>query len=128
MLPELDVELQTQTGLTLSEFDLLYQLWRMPNGRCRMIDLARAALVTPSGVTRIVDRLKQRGLVDRTKSTGRQAVTAELTHEGGAELRRAMDVHFAGVRRLFLQHLSDANVEDLNDVWRRILQSNQSDP
>jgi DNA-binding MarR family transcriptional regulator len=75
-------------------------------------------------VTRIVDRLKQGGLVDRTKIAGRQAVSAELTPKGSAELRRAMDVHFAGVKRLFLQYLSDSNVDDMNDVWRRIVQSN----
>ena len=87
VLPELETELQTQASLTLSEFDVLYQLWRMPGGRCRMIDLARAVLVTPGGVTRIVDRLKQGGLVDRTKIAGRQAVFAELTHKGSAALR-----------------------------------------
>ena len=123
VLPELETELQTQASLTLSEFDVLYQLWRMPGGRCRMIDLARAVLVTPGGVTRIVDRLKQGGLVDRTKIAGRQAVFAELTHKGSAALQRAMDVHFAGVKRLFLQYLSDSNVDDMNDVWRRIVQS-----
>jgi DNA-binding MarR family transcriptional regulator len=125
MLPALDNELRTRTNLTVSEFDVLYQLWRMPEGRCRMVDLSRAVLVTPGGVTRIVDRLKRAGLVGRTKTAGRQAVTAELTAKGSAELQRAMDVHFAGVKRLFLQYLSEANIDGMNDVWRRIAQSDQ---
>jgi DNA-binding MarR family transcriptional regulator len=120
VLPALEAELRQQTGLTLSEFDVLYQLWRMPDKRRRMIDLAHAVLVTPGGVTRIVGRLEDRGLVRRLSATGRQAVVTELTPRGEKELQGAMDVHFDGVRRLFVQHLTDADLDRMIAMWERI--------
>jgi DNA-binding MarR family transcriptional regulator len=124
VLPALEAELRQHTGLALSEFDVLYQLWRMPDKRRRMIDLARALLVTPGGVTRIVDRLEDRGLVRRLSTTGRQAVVTALTDRGERELQAAMDVHFDGVRRMFVQHLTDADIDRMIDVWRRIREPN----
>jgi hypothetical protein len=32
----LDVELREKRGVSISEFDALYQLWAQPGGRCRM--------------------------------------------------------------------------------------------
>jgi DNA-binding MarR family transcriptional regulator len=124
LLPALEAELRQQAGLTLSEFDVLYQLWRMPDKRRRMIDLARAVLVTPGGVTRIVDRLEDRGLVRRLSTTGRQAVVTTLTDRGERELQAAMDVHFDGVRQMFVRHLTDADIDRMIAVWRRIREPN----
>jgi DNA-binding MarR family transcriptional regulator len=124
LLPALEAELRQHTGLTLSEFDVLYQLWRMPDKRRRMIDLARAVLVTPGGVTRIVDRLEDRGLVRRLSTTGRQAVATALTDRGERELHAAMNVHFAGVRRTFVRHLTDGDIDRVIDLWRRIREQN----
>lgn len=124
ILPALEAELRQQTGLTLSEFDVLYQLWRTPEKRRRMVDLARAVLVTPGGVTRIVGRLEDRGLVERQSATGRQAVVTRLTAQGEQELRAAMEVHFDGVRRMFVQHLTDADVDRIVDLWARIREPN----
>jgi DNA-binding MarR family transcriptional regulator len=120
ILPILETELRERTGLTLSEFDVLYQLWRMPDKQRRMVDLARAVLVTPGGVTRIVARLEERGLVRRVSSAGRQAVVTRLTPRGERELGAAMDVHFDGVRRAFVRHLDDADLDRLIDLWARI--------
>jgi DNA-binding MarR family transcriptional regulator len=120
ILPALEAELRWNAGFTLSEFDVLYQLWRTPRKRRRMVDLARSVLVTPGGVTRIVNRLEGRGLVERLSAQGRQAVAARLTDQGERELRRAMDVHFEGVRRMFVDYLSDVDIERIVDLWARI--------
>lgn len=120
ILPELERELREQTGLTLSEFDVLYQLWRTPNRQRRMVDLARAVLVTAAGVTRIVTRLEERGLVRRLTIPGRQAVTTQLTRHGERELDAAMDVHFDGVRRMFLRYLDATDIDHLALLWSRV--------
>jgi len=120
MLPMLDDGLQRQAGLTINEFDLLYQLWIAPGQRRRMKHLAGAVLVTPSGVTRMVTRLEERGLVRRFNSSGRQAVEAGLTESGARQLHQAMDVHFADVRRLFVDNLSDTDIARLGALWRRL--------
>lgn len=120
ILPALEVELRQRTGLTLSEFDVLYQLWRMPDEQSRMVDLAHAVLVTPGGVTRIVARLEERGLVRRVSTMGPQAVLTQLTAAGEHELDAAMDVHFAGVRRMFVQYLKPTDLDRMARSWEQV--------
>jgi DNA-binding MarR family transcriptional regulator len=120
LLPALEAELRDKTGLTLSEFDVLYQLWRMPGQKRRMNDLARAVVVTPGGVTRLVGRLEERGLVCRQSEGGRQAVETVLTARGEQELQAAMDVHFDGVRRRFVQYLDDVDIDRVISLWARV--------
>ena len=120
ILPALEADLRQKRGLTLSEFDVLYQLWRMPDKQRRMVDLARALLVTAGGVTRIVSRLEGRGLVERVSANGRQAVLTRLTTRGERELQAAMDVHFEGVRRMFIRYLSPADIEHIVGLWSHI--------
>lgn len=120
LIPMLDEELRSRRGMSVNEFDVLYQLWRAPDMRGRMKDLAAAVLVTPGGVTRLVARLEERGWVRRTGERGVQAVTAELTSAGRRALERAMDTHFAGVRRAFVERLSAAEIRRLVDLWGRL--------
>ncbi|ODU00419.1 MAG: hypothetical protein ABS81_23680 [Pseudonocardia sp. SCN 72-86] len=120
ILPTLEVELRGHTGLTLSEFDVLYQLWRTPEKQHRMRDLAKAVLVTPAGVTRIVGRIEERGLVRRLSADGRQAVVTRLTVRGERELQRAMGVHFDGVRQMFVRFLEPADIDRVISLWERV--------
>ena len=120
LLPALDDELSSGTGLSLSEFDVLYQLWIRPGCRMRMKRLAAALLITPGGATRIVKRLESDKLVRRVSRTGEQAVEAELTALGQERLAVAMDIHFAGVRRSFSDNLDDAETAMLAAIWRRL--------
>jgi DNA-binding MarR family transcriptional regulator len=120
LLPALDDELSSVTGLSLSEFDVLYQLWIRPGGRMRMKRLAAALLITPGGATRIVKRLEDDKLVRRLSRAGEQAVEAELTALGRERLAVAMDIHFAGVRRSFSSDLTDAETATLVAIWRRL--------
>jgi DNA-binding MarR family transcriptional regulator len=119
-LPLLENELRRERGLTLGDFDVLYQIWRTPTQRVRMKDLAESVLVTPGGVTRIVNRLSNRGLVERVRVTGRQAISAALTAAGEEELGEAMREHFRGVRRMFVEHLSADDIAHLVATWNRL--------
>ena len=72
----------------------------------RMSELADAALLTRSGMTRLVDRLEKQGLVrrERCAADGR-GTYAVITPEGAARFAAARPTHIAGVRRLFLDPL-----------------------
>jgi DNA-binding MarR family transcriptional regulator len=120
LMPALDEELRQAVDLSLSEFDVLYQLWMQPGGRLRMKHLAAVLLITPGGVTRIVSRLEAEGLVRRVSRPGEQAVDAELTPKAVTRLARAMDVHFAGVKTMFAAVLADDEAEILAALWSRI--------
>ncbi|HEX6340544.1 MarR family winged helix-turn-helix transcriptional regulator [Umezawaea sp.] len=114
----LDADLQRRADLTTTEFDVLYRLWTAPDRRLRMNQLS--GVVTPSGVTRMVTRLEERGLVERTSVPGRQAVDAALTAEGEQHLVRAMDILFRDIRREFIDHLSSPDVSRLAALWTRL--------
>ncbi|MGW7616476.1 MarR family winged helix-turn-helix transcriptional regulator [Streptomyces antimycoticus] len=120
LMPKLEAELREETGLTINEFDVLYQLWRAPGGVRRVGDLANDVLVTRGGVTRLADRLVDRGLIEQRREEGRQAVQLALTSTGGHQIRAAMDVRFRGVRRRFVDLLDAEEVELLAKIWARL--------
>ena len=64
-------------------FEVLLRLARTPGGRLRMSDLAAQTTLTASGLTRVVDRLEDAGLVKREACpTDRRSTYAVLTAEG----------------------------------------------
>src|SRR5512134_3413797 len=58
-------ELEAEGGLPLTWYDVLVQLSEAPDNRLRMQELARAVLLSKSGLTRLVDRMTSGGLVTR---------------------------------------------------------------
>ena len=74
----------------------------------RRIDLANELLLSPSGITRMLDRLGSEGLVENAKCDVDARVTyAVLTDAGAEKLRAAYSVQLAAVERLFGDELSD---------------------
>ena len=62
----LEDKLVKDRGLPLSWHEVLVHLAAAPDGKLRMQDLARSVLLSKSGVTRLVDRMEESGLVERT--------------------------------------------------------------
>ena len=62
---ELSAQLVAEHGLTINDYEALLHLSRADEGRMRRVDLAGNLLLTPSGVTRLLDGLEQAGLVER---------------------------------------------------------------
>jgi DNA-binding MarR family transcriptional regulator len=105
---ELEARLMGAHGLTLSDYDVLVQLARAPERKLRNIDLAKAVVLTRSGVTRLVDGLERDGLVRRSSCpSDKRGTFVHLTDEGVARLREAARTQLAGVRELFLERLGD---------------------
>ncbi|MBX6363963.1 MAG: MarR family transcriptional regulator [Gemmatimonadetes bacterium] len=84
-------------GLTLSEFAVLEALFH--KGPLLLGDVQRKVLVSSGGITYLVDRLEQKGLVERRPCTeDRRAVWAALTPAGDALIRRIFPEHEAALR------------------------------
>jgi DNA-binding MarR family transcriptional regulator len=93
-------------------------------GRMRMSELAEIILLSPSGASRLVDRLVGDGLVERLPCPGDgRAIHAAITPAGRRLLKQAERTYEAEVRRLFLEHVSAAEVELLAGLWPRIAPS-----
>lgn len=86
--------LDDETGLSLQWFELLIRLARSPGHRLRMSDLALQTGLTPSGLTRAVDRLEDAGLVERVACpSDRRGAFAALTPAGLARISTAVEPH-----------------------------------
>src|SRR3954469_1953665 len=118
----LDAELQAEHGLSLSSYEVLLLLSMAPMRRQRMSELANATLITLGGVTRLVDRLEREGLVRRERCpSDARGILAVLTDEGLQRLWAAPPAPRAGIRRLFLTHLTPSQQEELATIWRSIV-------
>jgi len=102
----LDAELRIQSGLTLPEYEVLWELTQAPENRLRMRELAKHLLFTRSGVTRLIDRLEDAGYVERddVDNDGR-GVFASLTKAGFGAFEDAAVDYIASLRRHFFEPL-----------------------
>ena len=122
LVGRLGEELQDEKGLPLPWYEVLLWLGQAPEGRMRMGELADSLLLTPSGVTRLVDRMETDGLVQRQQCpSDRRGWNAVITPAGRARLRSAAPVHMRGVEQHFGRHLSDEEADLLTDVLGRVL-------
>jgi DNA-binding MarR family transcriptional regulator len=100
---------------------VLLQLAEAPQRRLRMAELADRALLSRSGLTRLVDRLQGEGLVRREPSPeDARGTFTVLTRDGLARLRAAAPVHLAGIRRHWLARFSDAELRELGALLGRL--------
>jgi DNA-binding MarR family transcriptional regulator len=117
LLRRLGADLVKNQDITLAEYDVLVQLSFAPDGRLRMSELSDRVRLSPSGLTRLVDRLVRSGLVKRGRcASDRRGTNAILTAAGHARLRRASPVHLRGIREHFSKHLSAKQLEAVADA------------
>jgi DNA-binding MarR family transcriptional regulator len=112
----LDEELRAEHDVSFAEYDALLTIAQAPGRRIRMGLLADEVLLSKSGVTRLVDRLVNDGLVERsTCSTDARGAEAVLTERGLVRLRAASRTHLRGISEHFL---SVVDTDDLASLER----------
>jgi DNA-binding MarR family transcriptional regulator len=117
VLRELDSSLDRDERMSVSEFDVLITLDNAPERRLRMTDLARATMLSSGGMTRLVGRLEDRGLVRREPDPGdARAFQATLTEPGQVALARARITHDRVIADLIAANLTPARAKSLEDV------------
>lgn len=118
---QLSARLVDEHGLTMSEYEVLFLLSREPDHAMRRIDLSREVRLSPSGVTRMLDRLGATGLVEKGACARDARVTyAVLTDAGMQKLRECAPDHFAAVERLIGERLGDEEVVVLSKLLGRL--------
>jgi len=121
LLRTLDADLQRSHQLPLTAYDVLIQLGLAPGRSLRMSALAKDVHMSHNGLTRVVARLEADGLITRTRDEqDRRVVHAALTPEGLSALRAANQAHLARIRELFLDRLSDEQLQQLRSIWDAI--------
>jgi MarR family 2-MHQ and catechol resistance regulon transcriptional repressor len=118
---QLSTQLVEDHGLTMSEYEVLFLLSREPEHAMRRIDLSREVRLSPSGITRMLDRLEATGLVEKGACAKDARVTyAVLTDAGMKKLRECAPDHFAAIERMIGERLSDEEVESLSELLGRL--------
>jgi DNA-binding MarR family transcriptional regulator len=121
---QFDRELVTEHGLTISDFEVLYRLSVAPGKMLRRVDLAEHVLLTPSGITRLLDGLESGGFVKKGAcATDARVVYAQLTDKGQRRFTAAADSHLSSVRALFGERFSDDELETLAGLLERLPQA-----
>jgi len=121
VIRKLDAELREEHGLPLGAYDVLLRLARAPGRSLRMTELAGKVMMSPSGLTRVVDRLVDEGLVQRDRFQGDARVTlARLTDRGRQLLRRAARTHLRGIREHFTGRLSQTQLRNVASALETI--------
>ena len=118
---QLSTRLETQHGLTLSDYDVLVQLYFAPERALRRVDLARTVLLTASGITRLLDGLERGGWVEKKAcSTDARVSYAALTDAGAAKFEQAYASHRADIEELFSSNFSAAEHKQLGELLGRL--------
>jgi DNA-binding MarR family transcriptional regulator len=118
----LEHELVAERGLPLSRYDVLLNLAEAPEGRLRMQELSASVLLSKSGLSRLVDRMVEAGLVRRERCLDdRRGWFAVLTDQGRSALRRAAPIHLRGIHEHFTRHLEPEEVKALTTALSRVV-------
>jgi DNA-binding MarR family transcriptional regulator len=116
----LDAELQDERGLSLRWYDVLVQL-EEAGGSSRMTELAGRILASKSGLTRVVDRMEEAGLVRRERpADDRRVILVCITPAGLEALQVARAVHRRGIQEHFVQHLDVRDLAALERLFRKV--------
>jgi DNA-binding MarR family transcriptional regulator len=117
----MSAQLVAEHGLTINDYECLLFLAQAEEGRMRRVDLAEQLILTPSGVTRLLDGLERAGWVERASCASDRRVTyAVLTDTGRAKLQEAAGSHIAGVRTFFEERFSADEIETLARLLGRL--------
>lgn len=121
LIQALDRQLETDSGVSFTDYELLVHLSEAPGRRMRMRDLADASFTSRSGVTRAVTRLEDAGWVRRVEcDDDRRGMHAELTEAGAAKLAEAAPGHVTAVREHMFDHLSTEEQAAIRDGYARM--------
>ena len=127
VMPTLDRELLTARGITFKQFEVLVWVRLAGAKGLRMSDLASRVVLSPSGVTRAIDQLERKGLVERCVFEGdKRGYLATITPQGRTFLTKATNVHLQGVRQHFLDHMSRTELKQMADALETVLEGEGS--
>lgn len=125
----LDRQMQTDSGITHSYYEVLVRLSEAPDRTLRMSELAGSLLSSRSRLTHAVNKLEERGWVVRTPcEVDKRGQWAHLTDEGFAALEEAAPGHVEAVRRHLLDPLSPTQVRQLGEIMAAVRDGLLDDP
>ena len=117
LFDRLERQLQRDSGLPMTYYEILVRLSEAPDHTLRMSQLADSALSSRSRLSHAVARLEAEGWVRRRAcAEDRRGSFAQLTEEGMAKLRAAAPEHVEAVRTELFDALTPAQLRALREI------------
>ncbi len=129
LMPRYAMELDEKAGMSMSWFDVLANLLVASNHQMRMGDLAGRTVISFSRVSRVVDELATRGLVERKPDRDdRRAVIVRLTPAGRKLQLEAGRIHASGIQEHFGAHLTKRQAQAIVAALEAVLSAHGTTP
>nr|WP_026922610.1 MarR family transcriptional regulator [Glycomyces arizonensis] len=113
--------LQAEHGLSVREFSLLNVLSRQKDGHLQMREVAEAVVLSQSATTRLVTRLEDRGLLERTIcADDRRGIYTDVTASGASLLASARPTNDAALREALDEASADPELKPLVEALERV--------
>ena len=126
VLEDVNHDLSTRAGLSLSEYEVLVRLSEAPGRVRRMSSLAEDLVYSRSRLTHTVRRLEEDGFVERSStSEDRRGVNARLTDAGYERLKEAAPGHVDAVRLRLVDRLTDEQMLTLGEIMADLLEDDE---
>jgi len=119
----LNREMQETSGLSIADFSVLVPLSEHPEGRMRVLELARALGWEKSRLSHQLTRMAQRGLIERSNcNEDRRGAFVVLTDAGRRTVEAAAPRHVESVRRYLFDELTAEQVDALGEIARTVVE------
>ena len=116
----LEAQMRREHGLTIARYDVLAHL-DSPGGRLRLSELASSVVLSPSGLSKLLDRMEASGLIRREPDArDARSTFAAITPRGRSLVRKARRSHHELLNQTFGDALDDSDVADLTRIMGRI--------
>lgn len=117
---QLESDVRRISGLSVARYDVLMHL-DMAGGRLGLSDLAQVMVLSPSGLSKLLDRMQEAGLVERQPDPDdARATYAAITRHGRAVVRKTRQHHHAFLQHIFGDVLDDRDLADLTRIMTRL--------
>ena len=120
----IDAALRAEDVIPLRWYDALFSLYEAPARRLRLAEMAKATLLSRSGLTRLVDRLEREGLLTREPvEHDARGAFALLTADGLQALRRCWRVYGAEIEARVGRRLTVSEAKTLRALLARLVEA-----
>jgi len=127
LLAQLDRELERDAGMPFAYYQILVVLSETPDRTLRMSELAARTCSSRSRLSHAVDRLAERGWVERTScASDKRGAFAMLTDAGFAALVLAAPKHVESVRRHLFNRLTPEELQLLGTISSKIAEGSRA--
>ena len=117
---QVEAQMRRESGMTMARYDVLMQL-DMAGGRLGLSQLASRIVLSPSGLSKLLDRMAVAELVRREPDPRDPRSTfARITPRGRSLVRKARKSHHAWLQRAFGDALDDRDLADLIRVMEQV--------